>query len=115
MLVFLFTLITPIGYADTNTGPFSDADERMLQADPVFAVLGLASKSHPTEIAEMMAELEKDSVEVVRRKGALAYSPGLRPGQPGQMIVDPDASYSAWLHEFQHTMDDKAIGWGWYA
>ncbi|AGH85372.1 hypothetical protein A3768_0634 [Ralstonia solanacearum] len=28
------------------------------------------------------------------------------------MIIDPDASYSAWLHEYQHAMDDQAAGWG---
>ena len=28
------------------------------------------------------------------------------------MIIDPDASYSAWQHEYQHALDDQSIGWG---
>ena len=27
------------------------------------------------------------------------------------MIMDRDASYSAWLHELQHVRDDEASGW----
>src|SRR5579859_4589527 len=88
-------------------------DEALLsQADPARDVLGPASVSHPDGIAQMRQTLTDAGVEVVDRPGAMAYSPGLSPGQPGQMIIDPDASYSAWLHEYQHAMDDQAIGWG---
>ena len=75
-------------------------DEALLsQADPARDVLGPASVSHPDEIAQMQKTLTDAGVEVIERPGAMAYSPGLSPGQPGQMIIDPDASYSAWLHE----------------
>ena len=45
------------------------------------------------------------------RPGSMAYSPGLKKGQPGKIIMDPDASYSAWLHEMRHMEDDQAAGW----
>ncbi len=83
----------------------------LAEGDPARRVLGPASKSHPEEIANMRKAMEEAGVEVKDRPGALAYSPGLRPGQPGQVLLDPNASYSAWLHEYQHFLDDKADGW----
>ena len=41
----------------------------------------------------------------------MSYSPSLVPGEPGRIIMDPDASYSAWLHEVKHANDDKMSGW----
>lgn len=88
-------------------------DEALLsEADPARAVLGPATESHPEEIAQMRQALTDAGVEVRDRPDAMAYAPGLRPGEPGQFVIDPDASYPAWLHEFQHAMDDKAAGWG---
>ncbi len=84
----------------------------LTEADPPRAVIGPAAQSHPEEIAAMRNALENMGVEIVDRNGAMAYSPGLRSGEPGQMFIDPEASYSAWLHEFQHVTDDKAQGWG---
>lgn len=46
----------------------------------------------------------------------MAYAPNPRAGRPGQFIIDPDASYTAWRHEFRHYLDDKAGKWqGWSA
>jgi hypothetical protein len=84
----------------------------LTEADPPRAVMGPASQSHPEEIATMRNALENMGVEIIDRDGAMAYSPGLRSGEPGQMFIDSKASYSAWLHEFQHVMDDNAQGWG---
>ncbi|MEZ0190471.1 PAAR domain-containing protein [Ralstonia solanacearum] len=84
----------------------------LTEADPAREVMGSATVSHPAEIAQMRGALADAGVEVIDRPGSMAYSPGLREGEPGQMIIDPDASYSAWLHEYQHAMDDKAVGWG---
>ncbi|WP_157172073.1 hypothetical protein [Nocardia higoensis] len=33
------------------------------------------------------------------------------PGKPGQLIIDPEASYGAWLHETRHMLDDMESGW----
>jgi uncharacterized Zn-binding protein involved in type VI secretion len=85
------------------------------EADPARRVLGPASKSHSQEIAEMRKALEEAGVEVRERTDALAYAPGLKAGRPGQFIIDPDASFSAWTHEYQHFLDDKAAGWQGFA
>lgn len=84
----------------------------MTEADPARVVLGPATVSHPEEVLAMRNVLEKMDIEVIDRKGAMAYAPGLKRGEPGQMFIDPDASYSAWLHEYQHALDDQAQGWG---
>jgi hypothetical protein len=101
------------GNAATNTtGQLARNEALLTEADPARDVLGPATLSHPEEIAQMRQTLEAAGVEVVDRPGAMAYSPGLSQGTPGQMVIDPEASYSAWLHEYQHAMDDQAIGWG---
>ena len=41
---------------------------------------------------------------------SMSYSPGSL-GTPGHLIMDPEASYSAWLHELRHLADDEASGW----
>jgi hypothetical protein len=88
-------------------------DEALLaDADPARRVLGAAAESHPEEIAAMTNEMEAAGVETVEREGAMAYQPGLRGGEPGKILMDPQASYSAWLHEYQHFLDDRAAGWG---
>lgn len=51
-----------------------------------------------------------NGVEIVYRDGAMAYSPGLVPGAPGQLIIDKNASMSALIHEHQHYLDDVASG-----
>ena len=60
----------------------------------------------------MRKAMEEAGVEVRERSGAMAYAPGLRKGDPGQVVIDPDASFSAWTHEYQHFLDDQAAGWG---
>jgi hypothetical protein len=40
----------------------------------------------------------------------MAYSPGLSPGNPGQLIIDHNASYIVLVHEYQHYLDDAAGG-----
>lgn len=78
---------------------------------------GSARATHPDGWDAAMREAEEAGVEVVLRDGVMAYGPGLSPGRPGQMLLDPDASYGALLHEMQHLRDDRAAGWagmsGW--
>lgn len=65
-----------------------------------------------------MREAEAAGVEITFRSGGLAYGPSPSPGRPGVLILDPDASYGALLHEMQHMRDDQAAGWagmrGWF-
>lgn len=98
--------------AAEGVGQLGRGEALLSEADPARAVLGPATESHPEEIAQMRQALTDAGIEVLERPGAMAYAPGLRPGEPGQFIIDPEASYPAWLHEFQHAMDDKAAGWG---
>ena len=39
----------------------------------------------------------------------MGYSPS--GGKPGRIIMDKEASYSAWLHELKHLQDDEESGW----
>jgi uncharacterized Zn-binding protein involved in type VI secretion len=94
------------------SGQLPRAAAYLSEGDPARRVMGPASKSHPEEIAQMRRALEEAGVEVQERTGAMAYAPGLRKGTPGQIVIDPDASFSAWTHEYQHFLDDKAAGWG---
>lgn len=59
--------------------------------------------------------MDTAGVEVLEQVGAMAHAPNPRTGLPGQFIIDPDASYSAWLHEYRHFLDDQASKWtGWH-
>ena len=41
-------------------------------------------------------------------EGAL---PSVISGRPGKLIIDKEASYSAWNHEYTHFLDDKKDGY----
>lgn len=79
--------------------------------DPIREKIGNAFDSHPSEVEQIIAELKGKGVEIVYRPGAMGYTPGLRRGKRGRFIIDPDASYSAWLHEKTHVEDDESSGW----
>lgn len=78
--------------------------------DPMREVLGSAENSHPEEIAAIRNRLNSEGVKVIRREGTMAYQPSVKPGEPGQIVMEEGASYSAWLHEIQHFDDDKDSG-----
>ncbi|WP_250034249.1 WXG100 family type VII secretion target [Paractinoplanes maris] len=80
------------------------------EADPLRRH-GSARQTHPAEWDAAMREAEAAGVEVVVREGAMAYGPAPSAGNPGQMILDPDASYGALLHEMSHLRDDRDAGW----
>jgi hypothetical protein len=61
-------------------------------ADPLRA-LGSASETHP---AQLEAAMERLNVAAA--------------GQPGRLILDPEASYGAVLHEMSHFSDDEGAG-----
>ncbi|BCY06310.1 WXG100 family type VII secretion target [Actinoplanes sp. L3-i22] len=87
------------------------------EADPL-ARWGPARQTHPGEWDDAVREAEAAGVEITFRSGGLAYGPSPSPGRPGVLILDPDASYGALLHEMQHMRDDQAAGWagmrGWF-
>ncbi|TYB40424.1 WXG100 family type VII secretion target [Micromonospora sp. AP08] len=86
-------------------------------ADPL-RKWGPARQTHPAEWEAAIQEARDLGVEITFRSDALAYGPAPGPGSPGHLIIDPDASYGALLHEMQHLHDDHAAGWagmrGWF-
>jgi len=81
------------------------------KADPVADLLGNASRSHPERLKDIIADLKNKSVEIIYRSDeALGYSPGLREGIPGQIIIHENASISAWEHEYIHFLNDEERG-----
>jgi hypothetical protein len=102
---------TPAGPPVTRDTHFFHSD-----ADPLRRH-GPARETHPAEWAAAMREAEEAGVEVVIREGAMAYGPSPSRGHPGQIVLDPDASYGALLHEMQHLREDRDAGWagmaGW--
>lgn len=79
--------------------------------DPIREVLGSAFESHPEETQAIIDNLKKKGVEVIYRKDVMGYEPDPTFGKPGQLVIDKEASYSAWLHEWQHAKDDEDSGW----
>ncbi|MDH6465071.1 uncharacterized protein YukE [Micromonospora sp. A200] len=108
-------LATPGG----TTAPAPHRGTHLLhsEADPL-RKWGPAQRTHPEQWDAAIREAQELGVEVTFREGALAYGPSPSPGNPGHLILDPDASYGALLHEMQHLRDDQAVGWagmrGWF-
>jgi hypothetical protein len=90
---------------------WADHDKTLLHADadPLRA-FGPASETHPAELQAAMARLDAAGVEVDMRPDSMSYSPSAVAGQPGRLILDPEASYGAVLHEMSHFADDEAAG-----
>jgi len=79
-------------------------------ADPMREVTAAGITSHPKEINGILSELKEYDVEVIYRRNGMAYAPALSPGKAGQFIIDKEASYSAWMHEYKHFCDDRDDG-----
>lgn len=90
----------------------ADHEEKLFHADadPLRA-LGPAFETHPAELEAAMTRLDRADVEVDMRPGSMSYSPSAVHGQPGRLILDPEASYGAVLHEMSHFSDDEAAGY----
>ena len=88
-------------------------DRKMLRkrGDPLLDVLGPASQSHPAEIERIKKRAESLGVEIIGQEGNMAYAPGLKSGQHGQLHVSRTDSYGARIHEEQHMNDDMQDGW----
>ena len=79
-------------------------------SDPMFEVTGSAFDSNPKEIQDIVRQLNDWGVSINYTANSLSYG-CTKIGVPGTMSVTKNASYSAWLHEFQHVKDDKEAGW----
>ena len=96
-----------------ETGDIAEEDEMYNKRnDPLLDVLGPISESNPEEMEAMMKEAEESGCELKLNASGIGYSPGINPGEPGQLHTSPEDSYGAWLHEMRHLRDDKADGWG---
>jgi hypothetical protein len=73
---------------------------------------GAGRDTHPQEWEDSIQRARDAGVEVRFQSGSMAYAPGTMPGNPGQLIIDPDASIGAMRHEMRHLLDDQAQGWG---
>jgi hypothetical protein len=90
---------------------WADHEKELLHAnaDPLRA-FGPAYETHPAELQAAMARLDDAEAEVDTRRGSMSYSPSAAAGHPGRLILDPEASYGALLHEMSHFSDDEAAG-----
>ena len=90
----------------------ADHAERLFHADadPLRA-LGPALETHPAELEAALTRLDRAGVDVDMRPGSMSYAPSAVDGQPGRLILDPEASYGAVLHEMSHFSDDEAAGY----
>ena len=79
--------------------------------DPIREKIGSAYDSHPKETESIIDYLQSVNVEIKYRHNTMAYLPSPKEGHPGMFIIDPEASYSAWLHEKTHVEDDEKSGW----
>lgn len=75
----------------------------------MYEATGSAYESNPKEIEQIMAQLKEWGVEI-DVSASLGYGAARR-GTPGTMSITPEASYSVWLHEFQHVKDVHDGGW----
>jgi hypothetical protein len=102
-------------HGDGSSNPRVEATENSetkflhADADPLRA-FGPASDSHPAEFEAAMARLDGAGAEVDMRHGSMSYSPSAVTGEAGRLILDPEASYGAMLHEMSHFSDDEAAG-----
>jgi hypothetical protein len=105
----------------SRSGPGSPSRDTHLfhsDADPLRAH-GSAFDTHPEEVQRMIDEARAHGVDIQFRDGdGMAYGPAPSPGSPGVMVMDRNASYGAWLHEFSHMHDDIDAGFpgmrGWF-
>ena len=80
--------------------------------DPMREVFGSAEISNPKQIEKIKEKLNSLGVKLIQpEEEKMCYSPSLCPGNPGVVTISKGASYSAWLHEFKHVIDDYNDGW----
>ncbi|MEN1990837.1 hypothetical protein RSX24_032065, partial [Paenibacillus sp. ES5-4] len=98
---------------DEGTG---DATKFKFPDDPMRDVSGSGRISNPTEWNDILKDVESQGgkINYTTDSTTMGYGPNGTRGNPGTISIDPDASFSALKHEYQHFLDDKASGWeGW--
>jgi hypothetical protein len=100
------------GDPDFTDTPPGEAPPYRSDGDPAADVLGPGRESNPVEWNALLDEARALGVDIVHDTNNIGYAPGTRPGNPGQLQIPADASYSALLHEMSHLRDDQALGWG---
>jgi hypothetical protein len=107
-VVALLSMLKAAKYPEM-TGPQFRAEADLLQPR-----LGPARLSNPEEYQAIMNDLQTSGVEIIEDANSLSYGPSIRPGEPGQIKLDPDASIGALRHEYTHFLQDRASGYaGW--
>ena len=94
------------------TNLFNNGQRNRFASDPIRQISGPISESHPEIMEHIVNVAQEYGVEVISaNEENIAYSPGLQAGQPGQLHLNTNNSYGAWLHEYKHMMDDANDGW----
>lgn len=111
------------GVAGAGSGAGSFAvganTERLLQfnskADPIFDSVGHAAISHPEEYQAIMADLQRNGVNVKYGESSISFSPNIGGGPIGNEILLPEEfSISALRHEYGHFLDHQELGFPKY-
>lgn len=100
-----------VDYAEQLTKRFNEKSEFYTKHDPMRDKVGSARESNPKELAVLKEKIRKMGVEIDESGEEMKYGPSPVAGKPGRLTIDPEASYSAWLHEYKHIVDDEASGW----
>ncbi len=101
------------GFKTVARRGFSEAMSRTLNSggDVMRSVLGPARLSHAAEFELTLNRIAAAGHEViVSGRSANFFSPGLRPGQAGQLNINFDISISGLRHEARHVWDYDALG-----
>ena len=93
-----------------HNGGIMNANRFNTTEDPMREVTGSAMSSNPDEVETMKKDLIDSGVELIITDHDMAYAPGILPGEPGQFLIDKNASFSAWCHEYKHFCDDRNDG-----
>ena len=98
------------GASAYDASGYAVAPNRTLNSggDSLLGSLGPARLNNADELASITADLRRHGVDIDYRPGQYAYGPSR--GGPGNLVIDPDASISAWRHEYGHFLDDLANG-----
>lgn len=83
------------------------------RADPAVEYFGPAEEDDPEKLSEIKSWLAGNGIEVRvsgKDRERIGYSPGIKAGEPGQLIATDGMSLSAWMHEADHARYDIENG-----
>jgi hypothetical protein len=110
-----FDMIDSQGSIINDQNMFPTKDETKIidqfnknKADPAKDVLGAGKKYYKDEWDRIIIEFKEAGGDLLERVENYGYSP--MKNRAGQIIIDPDASITALMHEYQHYLDNKELG-----